>query len=327
MSEPYMLPADVMSSLTEYIEEPSDFFAIKSTCSYLHSISPPVFSFTTVRQICVASRSLSGCKIPISSRIRYTGRLDAAFILELLDKSVDMELVASLIQGISSGQLRVVIVLAPRSACLLFAACCSSRNLSIATRLMCEIEKCRLFALDPIPALISLHSVASYGSDQLLNYMLTRHPLTFSRQIASSVINLVVRRGMALSFRKLVEMGVDLNRSYGGEYPIQAAVKTSNFAMLLLLLTCGARPAVRYRSGQTQPIHLAVDAGNTAMVEVLLKYGADVQKKDFFGRTPTQIIAHMITKAERRLRGASDHTCELPKLRKIQALLSFSPIH
>jgi ankyrin repeat protein len=53
-----------------------------------------------------------------------------------------------------------------------------------------------------------------------------------------------------------------------------------------LLLDKGANPnAIENERGLT-PLHLAADKGRKAMVELLISRGADVNTKDYSGRTP-----------------------------------------
>jgi ankyrin repeat protein len=53
-----------------------------------------------------------------------------------------------------------------------------------------------------------------------------------------------------------------------------------------LLLDKGANPNAIENERGLMPLHLAADKGHKAVVELLISRGADVNAKDYYGRTP-----------------------------------------
>jgi ankyrin repeat protein len=56
--------------------------------------------------------------------------------------------------------------------------------------------------------------------------------------------------------------------------------------MTRLLLDRGANPNAMENEGGRRPLHLAAEPGHKANVELLISRGADVNAKDYYGRTP-----------------------------------------
>lgn len=99
----------------------------------------------------------------------------------------------------------------------------------------------------------------------------------------------VANRMEAMAFTLLAN-GADMNllSEDDGYAPLHYAIQSNYTAMIDTLLTRGADPDIRGRSGIT-PLHIAAEETNLRNIKALLKHGADVAAEDVHGRTPRRV--------------------------------------
>ncbi|MCM2323350.1 MAG: ankyrin repeat domain-containing protein [Oligoflexia bacterium] len=91
---------------------------------------------------------------------------------------------------------------------------------------------------------------------------------------------------------RLIQLGADFNaRAPYGETALEYAIRFGRYRAALRLIELGADPNSENDSGMT-PLHWAVsDANGSHVVEALLLAGADVNRRDFYGRTALMLAA------------------------------------
>ena len=71
--------------------------------------------------------------------------------------------------------------------------------------------------------------------------------------------------------------------------PLHCAANYKQVEFIRMLLECGARTDVQTSSRGETPLHEAVGRNCIEAVRLLLEHGADVNSRDNYGRTPSQI--------------------------------------
>jgi ankyrin repeat protein/beta-lactamase regulating signal transducer with metallopeptidase domain len=83
----------------------------------------------------------------------------------------------------------------------------------------------------------------------------------------------------------LLDKGADADAKDGSDWSL-LHYACDNLDLTKFLLDRGANPNVGTKGRDQTPLHFVADQGNRAVTELLLSRGADVNAKDYYGRTP-----------------------------------------
>ncbi|KAF7002052.1 hypothetical protein CFC21_017592 [Triticum aestivum] len=135
----------------------------------------------------------------------------------------------------------------------------------------------------------ALHIAASNGSEQCVRRLLENGADANARDPEGKVPlwEALCRRHQTV-VQVLVEAGADLSAGDGGMYA-RVAVEEDDAVLLGEIARCGGDVAAACSSDGTTPLHRAVLDGNARMVRVLLEHGADPDREDARGLTPTAL--------------------------------------
>ena len=84
--------------------------------------------------------------------------------------------------------------------------------------------------------------------------------------------------------------GADVNiKDNFGRSPLHVAAAADYVEMMTFLITCGADIGAQTSGEEQTVLHYAAKNGAVNCVKVLLTQGADIDSRDFKGRTPLQV--------------------------------------
>ncbi|XBI92951.1 hypothetical protein VPH35_029910 [Triticum aestivum] len=135
----------------------------------------------------------------------------------------------------------------------------------------------------------ALHIAASNGSEQCVRRLLENGADANARDPEGKVPlwEALCRRHQPV-VQLLLEAGADLSAGDGAMYA-RVAVEEDDAVLLGEIARCGGDLAAACSSDGTTPLHRAVLDGNARMVRVLLEHGADPDRVDARGLTPTAL--------------------------------------
>ncbi|SPT18826.1 unnamed protein product [Triticum aestivum] len=135
----------------------------------------------------------------------------------------------------------------------------------------------------------ALHIAASNGSEQCVRRLLENGADANARDPEGKVPlwEALCRRHQPV-VQLLVEAGAVLSAGDGAMYA-RVAVEEDDAVLLEEIARCGGDVAAACSSDGTTPLHRAVLDGNARMVRVLLEHGADPDRGDARGLTPTAL--------------------------------------
>jgi ankyrin repeat protein len=118
-------------------------------------------------------------------------------------------------------------------------------------------------------------------------------------------LNECLFNGAIETAKQFLENGADINaRGENGRYPISSAIASENPIVLNFVISNGADVNINLGNGWT-PLHEAFDAAVDGMVQnnedrpsketieiisLLIKSGADIERRDFSGKTPLDAL-------------------------------------
>jgi hypothetical protein len=288
------LPDEIIFDVSQYISTPDEFFCFKSSSWRVHQLLPDSFPLSNIEQIKLVSDQIRHDKILIPSRMRPKFNVESCTLLLMLKHRVDSTMIA-LVASYMSGRAIAGIDFMSKMSFNLFINAVHIKSIEFGLRLLDGFSVPLFKAVfSACKRLAILDRIARYGSEYQVSEVLIRYPELFTPVMAKNVLNTVIRRGLLRAIWTMWRLEVDFATSNQGKYPIQAAVESENPAVVELLLRFGVPTSVRYRHDQSDPIHLAVRSGSLAITSLLLRHGARKDVKDFYGRTPLNIIEKVI---------------------------------
>jgi ankyrin repeat protein len=102
--------------------------------------------------------------------------------------------------------------------------------------------------------------------------------------------------------------GIPVNRKRGAVAPIHVAVMSASAEVVQVLIDAGADPDAPGGKDDTPPLSFAASAKRPTIINCLILAGADIERRDCFGRTPLMYAAEAGAKdaAECLLKNGAD---------------------
>lgn len=317
------LPGEILFEIAGYIGEPAGFFAFKSTTSEAHAVIPGVFVITDILDIVDLSLSIPEDRVPLFHKLKINQTPTARLLWYLELRGVSCELIALAAAFSPDSEINNLIRRDPSLARDICVSACLMRNFPFVFDLLTRMEKINggidMGLVNPV---LMMHSFAVHAGDDQLHWLLKTFPNTFTPTLASTIINLLIKKSHVKTIKYLHYRGFNFKRSYGGEYPVQAAVESGRPETLRLILSLQGNMKLRYRHGKQHPLLLAINREEPNMVLDLLKFGFNAEVRDFYGNTASQIVRNRIQTIERCNLKSTDLYERLLKLHQIRAHLS-----
>ena len=115
--------------------------------------------------------------------------------------------------------------------------------------------------------------------------------LNYSAESGEPIIYIVVRNRNLILLHKLIEYGVDVNKSNTEGYTaLHQACYIGSIEMATLLLNNNANVNAQTKLGET-PLHAAIYAGNVDMIYLLIKYNVDISITTKYGNNPIFLLS------------------------------------
>jgi hypothetical protein len=136
-----------------------------------------------------------------------------------------------------------------------------------------------------------MHVAATAGHPDVLSLLL-EHGVDVDVRGGSDVTPLywASRKGRLEAGQVLLDRGADINaRGIYGQTPLSGALYKGRFEFARMLIKRGAKINFHNTSTGNTPLHLAVERENIQTVQLLLEHGADVNARDKYERTPSQL--------------------------------------
>jgi ankyrin repeat protein len=116
-----------------------------------------------------------------------------------------------------------------------------------------------------------------------------------------------IKKGDLTAIRAMVAAGAELNPKDKYKAPLLDAVYKSDPAIIETLAEAGANAKIRFDDRSTL-LHTPSQKGHTEVVTALLRFGADVNARDCFGRSPLEfaVDARSIETAQALLEHGAD---------------------
>jgi len=101
-------------------------------------------------------------------------------------------------------------------------------------------------------------------------------------------LHLAVESGSVKIVEFLISNGADVNAKTGDFTPLHLAAQSGNLEIVKFLVS---KADVNAKTGDLTPLHLAAQSGNLEVVKFLVSQGADVNAKNYYGRTPLHFLS------------------------------------
>jgi ankyrin repeat protein len=312
-------PDVLIHMVSSYFPDPWCHFYFKSTCMEFHKLLSPEYSFRSLSHLLSFSERSSRGGPFRAYNIGFHEEIDIGTLRRMIILGITMSLIIPLISQSSTVGLMEGILSDSLFTDFVFYHATVTGNLlysfEVIRRRLERYPRNRL-SLDWYQAAQVCKKLASCGTEYHIIFLFSFFGDTFVQSHAEEIVNKIVLRGMQGCILLFHGLGVNLNQSRNGMFPLQAAIQSGKHEVLDLLLRMNIKLKIRYRHGQYPPMHLACMQEDRFMIEKLLAHGASVSERDFYGHTPLHVINRKIRFGNQR-KPSHARMDELLRIRKL----------